>query len=65
MRQLLLFCGLGGALATIAQPDWKWGRNGAGTGQETGWAICTDAEGNIFVAGSFNGPTLTSAIPNL
>ncbi len=59
MRQLLLFCGLGAALAATAQPAWEWGRNGAGTGNETGWAICTDAEGNSFVAGSFNGPSLT------
>ncbi|MEO8147147.1 MAG: T9SS type A sorting domain-containing protein [Bacteroidia bacterium] len=36
-----------------------WAKKGGGNGDDGAVGICTDAVGNIFLAGSFNGPSIT------
>ncbi len=36
-------------------PDWMWSQSFGGSGKDRGKEILSDAEGNIFIAGSFSG----------
>ncbi|HKR06649.1 MAG TPA: T9SS type A sorting domain-containing protein [Bacteroidia bacterium] len=36
-----------------------WAKQASGTDGEGGYAVCTDANGNVMVTGSYNSPTLT------
>jgi hypothetical protein len=40
-----------------AAGDFMWAKTFGSVGDETGTALCTDTEGNIFMAGNFNGMT--------
>ena len=48
------------AQATLAQaPDWIWATNSGSVSNDYGNAVCTDTEGNAYVAGTFQGATIT------
>jgi len=38
---------------------WLWAKGTSGTGSNEGTAINTDASGNVFITGAFQGPVLT------
>lgn len=40
-------------------PDWAWADRAGGSGTEKPFAITTDADGNVFVTGSFNSSSIT------
>ena len=45
---------------TIAQaPDWIWARNSGSVSNDYSNAVCTDAEGNVYITGTFQGSTIT------
>jgi hypothetical protein len=52
---LAIFC-----LSLNAQiPDWQWVESAGGTGSDSGIAISTDINGNVYVTGYFNSPSIT------
>lgn len=40
-------------------PNWVWANGAQGTQDDSGRGICTDVNGNVYVTGRFNSPTLT------
>ncbi|MBW6513273.1 MAG: SBBP repeat-containing protein [Candidatus Syntrophosphaera sp.] len=49
----LTLCILAVLLAAQSTPEWVWALQAGGTGYELGQDICRDAEGNLYVIGSF------------
>ncbi|HSH67638.1 MAG TPA: SBBP repeat-containing protein, partial [Bacteroidia bacterium] len=39
-------------------PDWSWAKRIASTGDDFSQVVCTDVDGNVYVAGGFEGPTM-------
>jgi hypothetical protein len=53
---VLCFCVvlLGFTLSLLAQtPQWDWAVSAGGTGDDSGWSIAIDSQGNQYVTGSF------------
>ena len=42
-----------------AQGNWLWAKSLGGPGQDSGLGLSPDASGNLYVAGSFQGPSAT------
>ncbi|MCF8296448.1 MAG: T9SS type A sorting domain-containing protein [Saprospiraceae bacterium] len=40
-------------------PNWAWAKSVGGTNHDGGNDICTDASGNVYVAGYFTSPSIT------
>jgi hypothetical protein len=50
---LLLYSG------NLFSQNWLWARNAGGiNGNDYGESVCTDQNGNIYIAGSFNSPKI-------
>ena len=48
------------AQANLAQsPDWLWARNSGSVSNDYSNAVCTDANGNVYVTGTFQGASIT------
>ena len=45
--------------------NWKWAKNGGGTGGDYGYGIAIDANGDSYVTGSFEGSATFGALPPL
>ncbi len=52
-----LLCTLNNALAE--NPVWEWARSGGAIAIGGPQSICTDAQGNTYITGSFAGPSIT------
>lgn len=39
-------------------PEWPWAKSAGGSDSDYGESICTDAQGNVYVAGYFESPTI-------
>lgn len=49
-----------GSQATFAQsPDWSWARSAGSVSNDYSNAVCTDADGNVYITGTFQGSTIT------
>ncbi len=58
MRTILLFLLL--PTLTFAQtPDWAWAKSAGTISNEYGNAVCTDADGNAYITGTFQGSSIT------
>ncbi len=51
----LIFIGDGMAQA----PSWAWAKSAGGVSNDYGNAVCTDANGNVYVTGTFQGSSIT------
>jgi hypothetical protein len=40
-------------------PDWEWARSGGSVSNDYSNATCTDANGNVYITGTFQGSTIT------
>ena len=48
------------AQTAVAQsPDWLWARNSGSVSNDYSNAVCTDADGNVYITGTFQGSTIT------
>ena len=54
---VFVLLGLNNLLSAQA-PNWAWARS-AGNSFDEGWSVATDANGNVYMAGFFGGPSLT------
>lgn len=46
-------------MCSAQQPTWAWAKSAAGEESENGAAVAVDSQGNVYVAGTFNSPTVT------
>ena len=46
-------------------PDWAWATGGAGSAQDLGRSVSTDAQGNVFVAGTSTSLSITFGTQSL
>ena len=45
---------------TFAQtPDWSWAKNSGSVSNDYSNAVCTDTDGNVYIAGTFQGASIT------
>lgn len=48
------------AQAALAQtPDWMWAERSGTVSEDYSNAVCTDADGNVYITGTFKGSTIT------
>lgn len=48
------------AQAALAQtPDWMWAERSGSVSEDYSNAVCTDADGNVYITGTFKGSTIT------
>lgn len=45
--------------AFAQSPDWLWARNSGSVSNDYSNAVCTDTDGNVYITGTFQGPTIT------
>lgn len=45
--------------STAQAPPWAWAKSATGTAYDEGYAVCSDLNGNVYVAGNFESGTLT------
>ncbi len=56
----MIICFVINVLSVSAQSqEWKWAKSGAGTSDDTGGGIALDANGNSYVTGYFDSPTIS------
>lgn len=57
---LFLLALLSGMHTTRAQtPDWMWAKSTGSVSNDYSNAVCTDADGNVYITGTFQGSTIT------
>ncbi|HEX2616503.1 MAG TPA: hypothetical protein VHL57_03120, partial [Flavobacteriales bacterium] len=59
LSHFVLFFTLIGTVANAQVPEWQWARSGVGEEFDQASAVCTDAAGNVFVAGYFASDSIT------
>ena len=40
-------------------PDWAWAKSAGSVSNDYSNAVCTDASGNVYVTGTFQGSSIT------
>jgi len=57
---LFLLVLLSGMHTTLAQtPDWMWAKSSGSVSNDYSNAVCTDADGNVYTTGTFQGATIS------
>ena len=54
------------SLNSFAQAtDWLWAKSAGGTVNDIGYGVATDLNGNVYITGFFQSPTITFGTTNL